>query len=384
MKKVITIFIILLLIGAGVFSYFKFIKKEDKDAEDKSKGLAAPVPVETVMSKKGDLPLYISSSGTLEANKINNYKAEVSGNVSIKVEEGDYVNKGDLLFTIDNTDYKVAYEKALISYKKAYVRYLSINKDIDTNDVDIKIDTENLYSEDKDIEKIQKETIEEIKSNNISEKRIKYRLGEKELALKQALSNYRKCKIRAPFSGVIGNINVSEGEYLDINQSILTLADISTLKIKAKIIAKDLNKLKEGKSAVLFPIVNDKEYMGKISAVNPIISESNSTYAVVKIKNNNHELKPGMFCDVKLQYDLVKNKVLVPKEALLEREEKTLVFVIRERNDKKLAYWNYVDVNNQNYEYIAIEDKLKPKKEVITKGHYTLGHKSAVIIKNKK
>ncbi|TYB30399.1 MAG: efflux RND transporter periplasmic adaptor subunit [Candidatus Mcinerneyibacterium aminivorans] len=380
MKKIITILIILAIVGAGLFSYFKFFKSDKQNTEDKSKTLAAPVPVEVAKSIKGDLPLYISSSGKLEAKKINDYTAEVSGNISLNVREGESVKKGELLFEIDNTDYKVAYQQALLEYKKSYIEYVAISEDINSEDLKVKIDKKNLFSSDNEIEKIQKNILEEIKSKDITENRIQYRLGEKEMALKKALADYRKCKIRAPFSGVVGNIDISEGEYVKPNDKIMTLADISTLRIKAKIISKDLNKLKENSPAVVFPIINDKEYEGYIYSINPIISQNNSTYAVVEINNQNRELKPGMFCDVKLQYDLLKDRVLVPQEAVLEREEQKLVFVIRERNDEKLAYWNYVDIGAQNYEYIEIEDKLEAGKTVIVKGHYTISHKSAVTI----
>ncbi|HMA68729.1 MAG TPA: efflux RND transporter periplasmic adaptor subunit [Candidatus Mcinerneyibacterium sp.] len=384
MKKVITIIIVLVFLAGAIFSYFKFFRKEDESAADESKGLAAPVPVKIEKSIRGDLPLYISSSGKLEASKINDYTAEVDGNILIKVKEGDYVKKGTLLFEIDNTDYKVAYEQALIEYKKAYIEYLAINEDVNKEDLEIKIDKKDLFSRDKDIEKIQKETLEEIKSEDITKNRIKYRLGEKELALKSALANYRKCMIRAPFSGVIGNIEASQGEYVQRGRSVLTLADISNLRIKAKVIAKDITKLNEGSPAKIFPVTMDEIYTGTIYSVNPIISENNSTYVVVKVNNSNYELKPGMFCDVKLQYKLLKNKVLVPKNAVLEREEKKLVFVIRDRNDEKLAYWTYVDVGEENYENIAIEDKLEAGKPVIIEGHYTLAHKSPVTIENSK
>ncbi len=384
MKKVITILIILVIIGAGVFSYFKFIKESEEESSDESKTLAAPVPVKVSKSKRGDLPLYISSSGKLEAKKINDYTAEVSGNISLNVKEGDKVKKGELLFEIDNTDYKVAYQQALLDYKKAYIEYLAIKEDVSSENIEVKIDKKNLFSKDNEIEEIQKNILNEIKSQDLAENRIQYRLGEREMALKKALSDYRKCKLRAPFSGVVGNINVSQGEYVKPGKEVMTLADISTLRIKAKIISKDLNKLQEDSPAVVFPIINDKEYEGYIYSVNPIISQNNSTYAVVEIDNRNKELKPGMFCDVKLQYDLLENRVLVPKEAVLEREEQKLVFVIRDRNNEKLAYWNYVDIGKENYEYIEVKDKLEPGKTVIVEGHYTISHKSAVNIEDSK
>jgi|MTBAKSStandDraft_1061840.scaffolds.fasta_scaffold46326_2 RND family efflux transporter MFP subunit len=376
-KKIFVIILVIVVVALAAGAWFLFFNKKGQEAEDKSKPLAAPVPVKTVRSWKGDLPLYISSSGKLEAIRVNDYIAEVTGNVNIKVKEGQYVQQGTLLFTIDNPTYQINYEKALLEYKKAYIQYLAISEDVESVE-GFAVEQKDLYSDDSEVAKIQQDVVEGLQKGTITRERIKYRLGEQELALKQALENYKKCSIRAPFSGVVGKIAAKQGEYLQAGSAVLSIADITRLRIKAKILVKDINQIREGATAVIFPVVSDEKYNGRVYSVNPLIYDDNSTYAVVELDNKQGALYPGVFCDVLLQVDLIKDKVLVPKEAVLERDGKKLVFVVK----NGLGYWTYVDVGPENYQNIVIEDKLDAGEEVIIEGHYVLNHKAAVTVVN--
>lgn len=376
-KKIIVIILVIVVVALAAGAWFLFFNKKGQEAEDKSKPLAAPVPVKTVRSWRGDLPLYISSSGKLEAIRVNDYISEVTGNVNIKVKEGQFVQQGTLLFTIDNPTYQINYEKALLDYKKAYIQYLAISEDVASVE-GFAVEQKDLYSDDSEVAKIQQDVVEGLQKGTITRERIKYRLGEQELALKQALENYKKCSIRAPFSGVVGKIAAKQGEYLQAGSAVLSIADITRLRIKAKILVKDISQIREGATAVIFPVVSDEKYTGRVYSVNPLIYDDNSTYAVVELDNRNGDLYPGVFSDVLLQVDLIRDKVLVPKEAVLERDGKKLVFVVK----NGLGYWTYVDVGPENYQNIVIEDKLDAGEDVIIEGHYVLNHKAAVTVIN--
>jgi len=60
----------------------------------------------------------------------------------------------------------------------------------------------------------------------------------------------------------------------------------------------------------------------------------------------------------------------VPREALLNRNERDLVFVVQ----NGLAKWRYVDIGVGNSEYVEILNGVQPGDSVIVEGHYSLGH----------
>lgn len=380
-KLRIVIIVVIIAAMAGAFFLFKdkiLPKKDKKDTVDASNTLSTPIPITTGRSKIGDLPMYVSSSGKLEPIKANDYTAEVSGNISIKVREGQTIKKGALLFVIDNPEYGIAYEKALLDYKRAYIEYLAI-KETDIPLPELKVETP-VFTDDAEIAAIQKKVIEEMKKGNESKERIKYRLGDHELRLKQAQENYNKCRVYAPFTGVVGKIEASEGQYVKPGKPLLTLADISVLRVRAKLLVKDIAQIKEGNGALLFPVVTKQKYSGRIYSINPLIYDDNSTYAVVELDNAKGDLKPGLFCDVLLQTHVIKAQVLVPKTALLVRDGKPLVFTTRTVNDQILAWWQYVTVGEENFEFVSIKEGLEKDVEIIVDGHYTLQHKAPIII----
>jgi multidrug efflux pump subunit AcrA (membrane-fusion protein) len=87
-----------------------------------------------------------------------------------------------------------------------------------------------------------------------------------------------------------------------------------------------------------------------------------------------------MFATVKLETDILKNRLLVPKEALLMRDQRALVFVAQEG----LAKWHYVDVGEGNEEFIEIGSGIVAGDTVIVDGHYTLAHDVRVRIEGNK
>jgi multidrug efflux pump subunit AcrA (membrane-fusion protein) len=83
---------------------------------------------------------------------------------------------------------------------------------------------------------------------------------------------------------------------------------------------------------------------------------------------------PGMYATVSIQTETFANRLLVPKAALLVRDQRPLVFVAQQG----LAKWHYVDVENENDQFIAIRSGIEPGDTVIVDGHYTLAHDARI------
>ncbi|KAB2847904.1 MAG: hypothetical protein F9K42_09585 [Ignavibacterium sp.] len=86
-----------------------------------------------------------------------------------------------------------------------------------------------------------------------------------------------------------------------------------------------------------------------------------------------------MFASVKIETDILKNRVIIPKEALLVRDKRDLVFVVQ----NNLAKWQYVNIGQQNDEYIEILNGVSPGDSVIVEGHFNLAHDSNIKSVNK-
>jgi len=157
--------------------------------------------------------------------------------------------------------------------------------------------------------------------------------------------------------------------------------DISRLKVDVGILENEINKVHIGNNAIVrLTALPDKIYYGKVIYINPMIDPEIKTCRVtVEIINSDINIKPGMFASVKIETDILKNRVIIPKEALLVRDKRDLVFVVQ----NNLAKWQYVNIGQQNDEYIEILNGVSPGDSVIVEGHFNLAHDSNIKSVNK-
>lgn len=95
----------LILVGGGVFGYYKLIYKTPAKTTTSS--------LQTTSVKRGDLVLYASGTGTLVAKQTANLGFQTSGQVaSVKVKEGDRVVSGQVLATLDDSSIQISYAQA--------------------------------------------------------------------------------------------------------------------------------------------------------------------------------------------------------------------------------------------------------------------------------
>lgn len=118
----------------------------------------------------------------------------------------------------------------------------------------------------------------------------------------------KNTSIRAPFSGVLVDIMVEEGENysfvpsvssdMKVKSGIVTLMQLNPLKVKVEVNERESDAIRKGQSVDLsFDAYPDEKVTGKVSFISPILSAATrSTEVEITIPNNQNKLKPGMFC----------------------------------------------------------------------------------------
>ncbi|MBL7095471.1 efflux RND transporter periplasmic adaptor subunit [candidate division KSB1 bacterium] len=203
-------------------------------------------------------------------------------------------------------------------------------------------------------------------------------------AHERAKLNLSRLTITAPFTGIIGDLNVQPGQYVSPSTECCKIVDLSRVRINVGVLESEIQHLKIGRAASIeLPAYPDEKFTGKIVTINPIINPENKTFRVcVELDNPNYKIKAGMFAYVKLDAQIYHDKLLVPRTAILTRDQRTLIFIIRKNEDgKNLAKWSYVDTGLENEEYVEILKSnlgLDAGEQVITSGHYTLAHDAEV------
>jgi len=174
--------------------------------------------------------------------------------------------------------------------------------------------------------------------------------------------------IKSPVSGVIVQKNIALNMELrteDISP-VFIVGDLDDVWVMANIYESDITKIKEGYDAEVTTIsYPDKIFKGKIDKIFSLMdAESKVVKARVTLKNDNFELKPEMFANVKVTYTEPVQKLTIPAEALIFDKSRYFVMVYKADNDIETRE---VTVYKDTGKLIYIDNGLKEGEKVMTK-----------------
>ena len=406
---IVILFFLVLITTTLILPKFKSGKTESSETntEEINKPVkATPVLVEAKPAFQGELIIRVSASGQTEAIRQLTIYPKIGGEISrLPIREGQFLKKGDLLIKLNNTEHQLDLADARNNLLTAQGEY-EIKK-IDRKTLDELIDStavDKYIHAKADWEKAQASYKNgEIEEATYNSKRLNFQSAqiltgvrhEEVVASKTGFSsainaheraklNLSRLTITAPFSGIIGDLNVQSGQYVSPSTECCKIIDLSRVRINVGVLESEIQHLKIGRTASIeLPAYPGEKFQGKIVTINPILNPENKTFRVcVELDNPNYKIKAGMFAYVKLDAQIYQDKLLVPRTAILTRDQRTLIFVVRKNEDgTNLAKWSYVDTGFENEEYVEILKSnlgLDPGEQVITSGHYTLAHDAEV------
>jgi len=386
------------LLGWGVYNRISKENKSDSTKPAEEMQSKSVVKVSTVVAKPQDLIMYINTACTAKAAREVEIVAKASGTVELlKVAENSAVRTGDLLFSIKNDAGELDLENAeneLLNAKIEYAIKKKQNGEITVNNsangakyqtalkeltADLKagkIKTDEYENRKLEIE------VEELLDQSVGskEKMLKYSSGlsSKLIAWKQAKLNFENTQISAPFAGNVADLKISAENNLTTGQIALRLVDLSQIKLEIPVLESEVGELKEGRTVkVKFNAFPNKEFKGTIKNISPVIDEKNRTCTVIAyLPNPNNEIKPGMTGNATIEGVIYPNRLLVPREAVIVRDNRKLIFIA----DNGKAKWLYVKTGLENFDYVEILDQLEVGQQVIVSNNYTLAHDADIKI----
>ncbi len=222
----------------------------------------------------------------------------------------------------------------------------------------------------KDTAKIPAEVmkIARIKSN-FDQSRIQCELAEFEL---------KHSVLYAPFSGVIANLFTKKHNIPDPSLPFCSVIENAQPELDFMILENELLLVNVGDPVFVSPYaINDYEFSGRISEINPMVDKNGMVRVKALVANTGGKLIDGMNVKVKIQRSLEK-QLVIPKEALVLRSNKQVVFVSK----NGLAQWVYVQTGMENSTNYTITEGLSEGDSVIYEGNVNLAHETPVIVKN--
>lgn len=193
--------------------------------------------------------------------------------------------------------------------------------------------------------------------NSIVSQKITVRKTENELALKKAgsttedvlaaearvaesLADVRKAEaalsktiIRAPFSGVITNKNVSVGQIVSANSPVFSIISLGNFEIKTDVPEVEIAKLKVGNTATATLDAYNAPFLVTVSEIDPAerVIDGVSTYQVtLNFKEEDSRIRSGMTANLKVKTDEKEGVLIIPQRAVFSKNSKKMTRVVTE------------------------------------------------------
>ena len=320
---------------------------EDEPAANARGGWGGAAMVVTAQVRLQPVVDEIQALGTAKANESIEIRPRVSSLIErIAFEEGQFVEQGDLLVELENSEIVAGLALARASLSESQSLYDRSKSLADTQAISAS-NLDQLFAE-----------------VHVDEARVE--------AAKARLDN---TVIRAPFAGRIGLRRVSPGGFVSNSIVITTLDDVSKIKLDFSVPEAFLMVLSEGMPIAAHSLVYpDQVFDGTVTSIDTRVDPVSRAIQVRAIIPNSHSmLKPGMFMSVDLKRDRG-NLIVAPEQAIVPEGSNQFVFVVKDGVAEKRA----VELGRRIPGFVVIDAGLEANEAVIIEGTHKVQDGSAV------
>jgi multidrug efflux system membrane fusion protein len=330
-------------------------------------GTKAAVPVLAALAQVRDVPVELRNIGNVEAYSTVNIRSQITGQViKVHFQEGQEVQKDDLLFTIDPRPSQGALRQAEADLKRDQAQLVSVKLDFERQK---KLFESNIASKD-DYDKAEA-AFHALEATIMAD----------EAAVSRARLQVEFTSIRSPFNGRTGNLSVKEGNVVKAPDDFLvTVNQVHPIYVTFSVPEQDLPAIrKRMKSATLSVEVElpaalkgdgPEVVRGQLSFVDNIVDMATGRIKLkATFENAENALWPGQFVQTTLVLDILRQATLVPSEAVQASQNGDFVFVVK------------ADTSVQKRPVVAgltragmtvIESGVQPGETVVTDGQLRL------------
>ena len=289
---------------------------------------------------------YITAQGLLEADETIQVNAETGGRlINLHIEEGAYVQKGELVAELDLEQLNKQMAELKTSYELATEIYERQKRLWDQN-----IGSEIQYLQSKN----EKERLEK--------------------AMESLEFQKTKGSVYAPLAGIVDEILILEGELVSPGAPIAVILDVRQFVATADIAENYLGDINLGEEVtVRFPSLA-VETQGRIAFIGSTIDKANRTFRIeVKVNRFVKNLKPNMLVEIQVTTKTIEDVVTVPINSIQQEINGREYLMIVDRSDgAPVAKKTYITKSETNDQVAIVTDGLSEGDEVIEVGGRTV------------
>ncbi|GAB1111436.1 MAG: efflux RND transporter periplasmic adaptor subunit [Shewanella algae] len=307
---------------------------------------AFAIPVETSIVTQGQVSSFYATTATLEAPQEAHVVSRIAGLIeTLQVEEGDRVNKGQLLAVIDSRRQRYELDKA-----EAEVQIIE-----------------------QELNRLKKMNNREFVSADAMAK-LEFNLQAAKARRDLAKLQVEESQIRSPIDGVVAKRFVKQGNMAKEFEELFYLVNQDELYGIVNLPEQQLSSLRIGQEAEVISS-RQQQVAAKVLRISPVVEATSGTFKVtLSIPNQDASLKAGMFTRVELRYDTHDNVIVVPYNAVINQDDRKALYVIEEgkaqRREVKLGY--------RQDDKVEITEGISPGEQVVVRGQHNLKDQSLV------
>lgn len=148
---------------------------------------------------------------------------------------------------------------------------------------------------------------------------------------------FEKAKVEAPITGKVSLVYVDVGDRITPQEPVALLQNDLTVKAEIGVGAKDYPRIAENQRAYLrVPSYRQDDFEGVVSEVSPFFDSATHTALVeIEVDNKHGRLKPGMFCEIRIEVDRKEQALTVLFDAVLRDDEGEYVYILEDGRAEK-------------------------------------------------
>ncbi len=259
------------------------------------------VPVEVARAARRQVAAYYRAASVVEADRLVEVTARVGGRVrSLAVEEGDWVEAGQVLAELENDRERVGLRQAelrLAEQERLLSRYEAMGREglISEQEHEDAVSARDLAAAERDLA---------------------------EIALRETV-------VRAPFAGQVTARRIVPGQQVSPAEPLLTIADFAPLRVRVHLPEPVARKIAAGQRVLVYPEASETAVEAAVERVAPVVDPETGTLQVtLRLAGEDPDVRVGGFVRVRVTTDRREEALAVPRAAVLQEGSLRSVFVV--------------------------------------------------------
>ncbi|MDR3591624.1 MAG: efflux RND transporter periplasmic adaptor subunit [Negativicutes bacterium] len=356
-KRIISIAAIVVIALTGIIGYRIYANMAANKERAARVAQGRSVAAEVANVGRRDVQSNLLFSANLEPYWTADLSPKVDGRVAaLNVDEGDVVKAGSIIATLDT-------DELLPQVTQAEGSLYTAKANLEQAELDLQ-------------RAIPLARQGAISAQALDTARIKRDLAigqvrSAEGALAQLSARLDNANLPAPRDGIVTKRYLQAGYYAKTGSPIISLADVSSMLVKASVGEAEVSQLRLGMpAAVKIAALGDRQFAGTVTRLTPAaVLPSRTFVAEVTVPNAEGILKTGMFAQVLIGGEVHKNVVAVPEGALVLREDQKAVYVVTADNKAQLRILKLGYVNGG---WAEVLDGVKEGELIVVAGQNKL------------